>query len=218
MPKVMDVMTRSLATCVPDAPVAQAVRTMRDMKIGDILVVDEAGKLKGIVTDRDLAIGALAADTDMRMAPVSDYMTTGMVTGQPNWDLAQAAKVMSQHQVRRLPIVDGGQLVGIVSLGDVATYAKKQTVAGESLRSISEPKYMRRSYNAGRGLLALFGLAAALVGAVLLATDLGKDLRDRVADEWPELAESLKDYGRRLMPPGNVDLSSQQHMGAQERA
>lgn len=215
MPKVLDVMTRSLATCTPDAPIAQAARIMRDMNIGDVLIVDEGGKLKGIVTDRDLAIRALTGDTDVRETPVADFMSTGIVTGQPGWNLAQAAKVMSQHQVRRLPIVDNGRLVGILSLGDVATNIKKEAVAGQSLRTISEP-IPPRGNGAGKVFLALFGLTAAMLGAVLLATEKGKELRDRMADEWPELTESLKDYGRKLAPQGNVTLNSQQYMGAEE--
>ncbi len=204
MQKIADVMTRSLATSLPDAPVAQVARMMRDVNIGDVLVVDDSGKLLGIVTDRDLAVRALSSDEDMRMTPVHDYMTTAIVTGQPSWSLSDAAKIMSEHQVRRLPIVDGGRLVGIVSLGDVAIHSKKEDVVSDSLRAISETG-PARSPAIGKGLMGLLGLAAAVGGAILFATDMGKHLRGRFAQHWPELSQDLMDYGERIVATGSKE-------------
>src|SRR5512145_1962316 len=119
MQKAYDVMTRPLAMCAPDASVTDVAATMRDRDIGDVLIV-EAGQLRGIVTDRDLALQALTGLADPRQTPIHKYMSTKVITGESSWNLEQVAKVMAEHQIRRLPIIQDGKVVGIVSLGDVA--------------------------------------------------------------------------------------------------
>src|SRR3972149_1955931 len=119
MLKAHEVMTNALATCAPDASVAHVAAIMRDRDIGDVLIVED-GKLRGIVTDRDLTLQALTGQDDPKQTPIRKYMSTKVVTGEPAWDLEQVASVMAKHQIRHLPIVQDGKLVGIVSLGDVA--------------------------------------------------------------------------------------------------
>jgi CBS domain-containing protein len=160
MLKAYEVMTRALATCAPDASVAHAAAIMRDRDIGNVLVV-ENGKLRGIVTDRDLAVQGLTGKDDPLQTPIRKYMSTQVVTGEAAWSLKQVAKTMAKHQVRRLPIVQDGQLVGIVSLGDVALHEDRSDVVTKSLQAISTPIGISASGRSRRG--------GALIGFALLA-------------------------------------------------
>ena len=167
MSRAYEVMTRALATCAPDASVAQATAIMRDRDIGNVLVV-ENGKLRGIVTDRDLALQALTGEDDPLQTPISKFMSTQVVTGEAAWSLEQVAKIMAKHQVRRLPIVQDGQLVGIISLGDVALQQDRKDVAAKSLQAISTPAGISASGRSGRGR-ALIGLALAALATSMIA-------------------------------------------------
>jgi len=84
---------------------------MRDMNIGDVLVVEE-GKLRGIVTDRDLTIHVLTNGANSS-APVEKFMSTDVVTGSPDWSLDHVAQVMGDHQVRRLPIIENDNVLAL---------------------------------------------------------------------------------------------------------
>jgi CBS domain-containing protein len=167
MLKTYEVMTYALATCSPETSIARVAEIMRERDIGNVLVVEE-GRLSGIVTDRDLALQALTGDHDPQLTPVSSFMTTKLVTGEAEWSLEQAAKTMAEHQIRRLPIVQDGLLVGIVSLGDVALHEEKKDVVTKSLQAISTPNNMSVSNHSGRSG-ALAGLALALLATTLIA-------------------------------------------------
>jgi len=160
MSKAYEVMTRALATCAPDASVAHAAAIMRDRDIGTVLVVED-GKLRGIVTDRDLALQALTGEDDPLQTPISKFMSTQVVTGEAAWSLEQVGKVMAKHQVRRLPIVQDGQVVGIVSLGDLALFEDRKDVVTKSLQAISAPAGISAPRRSGRG--------GALIGFALVA-------------------------------------------------
>jgi CBS domain-containing protein len=170
MLKAYEVMTHPLATCAPDTNVTDVAATMRDRDIGDVLIVED-GKLRGIVTDRDLTLQALTGQDDPRRTPVRKYMSTTVVTGEPAWDLEQVSGVMAKHKIRRLPIVQDGKLVGIISLGDVARYEDQNHVVAKSLQAISEPtgvsayEHQRR----GRVLTAVAALAIAAVATTVMA-------------------------------------------------
>ena len=154
MKKVNEVMTRTLATCAPDANVTHVAALMRDHDVGDVLVV-ENGKLRGIVTDRDLALHALTGKHDPQATPVHQIMSTKVITGTPSWTMKQTAKSMAKHQIRRLPIVQRGRLVGIISLADMARYAGKKDIVSKSLKAISAPNEIRDKKFAGRSAAAL---------------------------------------------------------------
>lgn len=138
MSTAYDVMTKSLATCRPDDSAMDVAKVMKERDIGDVLVVDD-GKLMGIVTDRDLAVNALMDGDDAGSTPISKYMTKNLVTGTASWGLKKIAKTMAKNQVRRLPIVDNGEVVGIISLGDIARHYGRKDIITESLKSISRP-------------------------------------------------------------------------------
>ncbi len=169
MLKAYEVMTRPLATCAPDANVTDVAAIMRDHDIGDVLILED-GKLHGIVTDRDLALQALTGQDDPKQTPIRKYMSTKVVTGEPAWDLEQVSSVMAKHQIRRLPIIQDGKLVGIVSLGDVARYEDQKHVVAKSLQAISEPAGVSSLERLGRGgaLTALVALATAAVATTVI--------------------------------------------------
>ena len=187
MLKAYEVMTHPLAMCAPDASVTDVAATMRDRDIGDVLIVED-GKLRGIVTDRDLALQALTGQDDPKQTPIRKYMSTKVVTGEPAWDLEQVTGVMAKHQIRRLPIVQDGKLVGIVSLGDVARYEDRKHVVAKSLQAISEPAGVSSLARLGRGgaLTALAALALAAVATTVLAwlawNHSGQALRKQISD------------------------------------
>ena len=167
MLKAHEVMTNALATCAPDASVAHVAAIMRDRDIGNVLVVED-GKLRGIVTDRDLVLQALTGQDDPQQTPIRKYMSSKVVTGEPAWSLEQVANAMGKHQIRRLPIVQNGQLVGIVSLGDVARREDKKQVVAKSLQAISAPIGISAPDRSGRGR-ALIGFALAALAATVMA-------------------------------------------------
>lgn len=167
MLKAHEVMTQALATCAPDASVAQVAAIMRDRDIGNVLVVDD-NQLRGIVTDRDLVLHALTSQDDLQQTPISKYMSSKVVTGEPTWSLEQVAHAMGKHQIRRLPIVQDGQLVGIVSLGDVARHAHRKDVVAKSLQAISAPIGISVPGRSGGGR-ALIGFALAALATTAMA-------------------------------------------------
>jgi len=162
-----DVMTHTLATCAPDANLAHVTAIMRDRDIGDVLVVED-GKLLGIVTDRDLALQALTGRDDPLQTPVRKFMSSQVVTGEATWSMEQVAKVMAKHQIRRLPIVQDGQLVGIVSLGDLAQQEVQKDVVAKSLQAISTPINPSDSGRSGHGTTVI-GFALAALAATMMA-------------------------------------------------
>lgn len=171
MVRTYEVMTHSLASCAPDASIAYVAAIMRDRDIGNVLVVED-GKLCGIVTDRDLALQALTGKDDPLQTPVSKFMSTRVITGEATWSLGRVAKVMARHQIRRLPIVQEGQLIGIISLGDVARYEGRKDFVTRSLQAISMPIGANQSVRSGPGMPTLigFGLAALLASTMAWLT------------------------------------------------
>ena len=137
--RVADVMTRHPETVRPDATVVQAATMMRAMDVGALPVCDGA-RLVGMVTDRDIAVRSTADGRDPQVTYVRDVMSSGIAWASEDDPVEQAARIMKEHQIRRLPIVDQRKnLVGIVSLGDLAVEAGVDELSGETLERISEP-------------------------------------------------------------------------------
>lgn len=126
---VRDVMTTDIVSCPSSAPVSEAARSMRDRDIGDVLVVDE-GKVCGIVTDRDIVVRCLAEGGDAGSARVGDVLTSSLTTVAPDAPIDEAARIMRDNALRRLPVVEDGTAVGIVSLGDLAVRADPNSALG----------------------------------------------------------------------------------------
>lgn len=135
MPTVRDVMTTEAEHLGPDATARDAIMVMRDRNVGSVPVVVN-GRVQGMVTDRDITLRVVAEDRIARDVYLSEIATGNPLTVTPDTDMESAARLMAQHQVRRLPVVDGQQLVGIVSLGDVSVDGDARA-AGAALRQIS---------------------------------------------------------------------------------
>lgn len=184
MKKANEIMTQSLATCSPEDSIAHVASIMRDRDIGNVLVLED-GKLSGIVTDRDLATQALTDSSDPSRTPVRRYMSSNIITGYPDWSLGKIAKTMAKHQIRRLPIVQDGQLIGIVSLADVAMHENRKAVVSKSLKAISRsPDTSKSDGNGNIGAmigLSLLALASTTV-ALLTWNRSGKELRKQMTD------------------------------------
>lgn len=184
MSKAYDVMTQTLATCSPDDNAAHVAMIMRDRNIGNVLVVED-GRLRGIVTDRDLALNTLTSSNDPLHIPIRSFMSDKVVTGSSNWTTGRMARTMANHQIRRLPIVDDGQLVGIVSLADIATHENRKSLVTKSLKAISSPSTFGKSNGSAHiGALIGLGLLAAASTAIAMLTwnRSGKELSKQMAD------------------------------------
>jgi CBS domain-containing protein len=112
-------MTRDPRTVNAGDPVIEAARIMRDDDIGDVIVV-ESGNVQGIVTDRDIVVRDVAEGRDPESTPVREVCTTGVEALEPGATVSDALRKMREEDIRRLPVVEDGRPVGIVSLGDLA--------------------------------------------------------------------------------------------------
>jgi CBS domain-containing protein len=135
--KVRDIMTKEIACMSADEPVEKAAELMKQYNVGSIPIC-EGNKVIGIVTDRDIALRYVADRKNTMWQPISNVMTSNPVVGSPEMDAQDAARMMGQHQIRRLPIVEQGTLVGIVALGDISTRPELQHNAGHALQDISK--------------------------------------------------------------------------------
>jgi CBS domain-containing protein len=116
--KIRDVMSQEPITLGPDSTVIDAAQAMRDSNVGDVIVLD--GDDIGILTDRDIAVRAVAEGLDPRDVQVTDICSRHAATLAPDDSVERAAQMMREHAVRRLPVVEQGKPIGIVSLGDLA--------------------------------------------------------------------------------------------------
>jgi CBS domain-containing protein len=137
--KAKDVMTKGPATLGPQATLGEAATLMRQEDCGSIPIVD-GGRLVGIVTDRDIVVRAIAAGKDARSTHVSEVMSADPVSISPDTDVDEAAKVMADRQIRRLPVVEDGKLAGILVIGQIARRDPDEQQTGETLKEISQPK------------------------------------------------------------------------------
>ncbi|MCW6006084.1 CBS domain-containing protein [Micromonospora sp. CPCC 205371] len=113
-------MTQHPVTLTPDATLVDAAKQMRAKDIGDVLVVGGDGRLRGIVTDRDIVVRALADDRDAGSTTLGEVCSPDLAVVAPDDDSGRAVELMRDRAVRRIPVVDAGELVGVVSLGDLA--------------------------------------------------------------------------------------------------
>ena len=126
---VRDVMTPHPITVQASTVVADAACAMRDAGVGDVIVV-EGTRLYGIVTDRDIVVRAVAERRDAESARIGDICSENLACVAPSDSVEDAARMMSESAVRRLPVIEGGELVGIVALGDLAVERDRRSVLG----------------------------------------------------------------------------------------
>ena len=147
MRKCSEVMTREPVCCEPGESIVQVAALMKREDVGSVPVVDshEDKKLIGIVTDRDLVVKVLAEGAQVERATVRDAMTSHPACCRENDDVSKALNLMSERQVRRMPIVDeAGRLSGIIAQADVATRVNRDETTGELVEAISEPGFARK--------------------------------------------------------------------------
>ncbi|MDP9069940.1 MAG: CBS domain-containing protein [Actinomycetota bacterium] len=128
-PTVRDVMTVDPVSLPADASVIDAARTMKERDIGDVIVVED-GRICGVVTDRDLAVRALAEERDPVGTRIGEICSRDLATVAPDDDLTAAGDLMRDRAVRRIPVVEDGKPVGIVSLGDLAVERDPDSAVG----------------------------------------------------------------------------------------
>jgi CBS domain-containing protein len=116
---VREIMTQNPVTLPRSASITEAAKRMRDDDIGDVIVMDD-GDMCGLVTDRDIVVRAVAEGADPQFTKVDEICTHELVTVAPDDSLQHTAQLMRERAVRRVPVVEGGRPVGIVSLGDLA--------------------------------------------------------------------------------------------------
>jgi CBS domain-containing protein len=136
MRKVRDIMTEDVATASPTSTLAEIAGMMRDEDTGAIPVVDE-DELVGIVTDRDIVIRCIAPGKHPAEVAAEEILSEQLEVIEPESDVEEAARLMERRQIRRLPVVENGRLVGMVSLGDIAVKAGEEQ-AGDTLEGVSQ--------------------------------------------------------------------------------
>jgi CBS domain-containing protein len=124
-----EIMTQKPVTVQVTDTVVAAARSMRDGNIGDVVVVDN-GQIQGILTDRDIVVRALAEGRDPARTTVGEICSRELTTLSPNDAIGDAEKTMRARAIRRLPVVEGGRPVGIVSLGDLAVERNPDSTLG----------------------------------------------------------------------------------------
>jgi len=143
--QVKDIMTPNAECIQPDDTLEEAAKKMRDLDVGPLPVCGDNDRLAGMITDRDITVRAVAEGKDPRTTKVREVMTEQIIYCFEDQDVEEAARLMKERQVRRLVVLNRDKrLVGIVSLGDLATETGDRKKAGEVLQDISEPATPRR--------------------------------------------------------------------------
>ncbi|WP_372868860.1 CBS domain-containing protein [Planomicrobium okeanokoites] len=135
--KVADIMTKEVDTCNPGHSLQEVAAKMKEINVGSIPICENE-KLVGIITDRDIVVRGIADNLSLESA-VSEILSENMVTGNKDMSVEEAAELMADHQIRRLPIVENDKVVGILSLGDIAVKDKSYGNADIALDEVSEP-------------------------------------------------------------------------------
>ena len=138
--KVREIMTsEGLATASLDTTLEEIANMMRDENVGAIPILDDDENLAGIITDRDIVVRAVAEGQDTAECTAEDILSEELHTIEPESDIEDAADLMARHKIRRLPVVEEGTIVGMISLGDISVKVDEQEDhAADALEGISE--------------------------------------------------------------------------------
>lgn len=134
---IREIMTARPITVAPEEAVSTAARLLSRCNLGALPVTDRGGRLRGIVTDRDITVRCVALENDPQKTKVSEIMSRGIATAAPGDSVESAAARMAKEQVRRLPVTENERLIGMVSLSDLARCAESRRASAEALGSIS---------------------------------------------------------------------------------
>jgi len=125
----------SNVTCVnPNATVSDVAKIMMNNHVGCVPVCDQSKNVVGLVTDRDLILRSIACDKDVKTTPISEIMTTKVYNVAPDAEVSEASKIMCDCQVKRVPVIENGTIVGIITLGDLANKTPEE--ASHSVQGI----------------------------------------------------------------------------------
>jgi CBS domain-containing protein len=134
--EVRDVMTEAVVTAPETASVREVAEVMRERNVGAIVLTAPDGALAGVITDRDVAV-AVVADGRPVEGPAAGHASAPVVTGEPQMALEEAAELMARFGIRRLPVMDGGRLTGIVTLDDIAVRTGDRELRGALIKTIT---------------------------------------------------------------------------------
>lgn len=134
---IRDIMTKDVKVCSPQDTLTAAAKIMRDINCGSVPVC-EGNKVVGMITDRDIVINCVAEEKDCKSVHCQDSMTSDVITCSPDTDIHECARMMSENRIRRIPVVENGEMIGICAIGDLATVNIHVNEAGEALSHISE--------------------------------------------------------------------------------
>ncbi|OLN33763.1 CBS domain-containing protein [Desulfosporosinus metallidurans] len=135
--KIRDVMTSSVDRVTPGTSVVDIAQLMKKNDVGSVPVC-EGDKLMGIITDRDIVLKVVAVGGNVNSISAKGIMNTNVITATADQDVHEAADLMSKYQIRRLPVLEQGKLVGILALGDLAIEKIHINEAGDALSDISQ--------------------------------------------------------------------------------
>ena len=138
--QVSEMMNTNIISVAPEDTVTVAARLLERHNIGALPVCSDDGRLRGIVTDRDIVLRCVAAESDPETTKVREIMTRGVSCVAPDDDAREAARLMSAEQIRRLPVVRENRVVGMLSLCDLARSQSYDMEASKALTEISMPK------------------------------------------------------------------------------
>lgn len=139
MMQVSEIMSRSFDNIGAEAAIRSAAERMRDLDVG-MLPVEHNGEIVGTVTDRDLTVRAIASGADPNTTPVSNVMSTEVYTCRQEADLLDAARIMEEHQIRRLMVQDSSDnFVGMLTLADLARHREAEQLGVQILEELSQP-------------------------------------------------------------------------------
>jgi CBS domain-containing protein len=135
--RLEEIMTRGVVSADGGAEIGEIARLMREQNVGSVVIRDAEGAPAAMITDRDLTVRVLADARPLSEA-VADHASRPLVTGEPEMALEEAAALMVQHRIRRLPVIDGDELVGIVTLDDIAVRTGDLDVAQRMTHQVIE--------------------------------------------------------------------------------
>lgn len=141
--KLKDIMTKDVIAVSRDTSVYDAAQIMKDKNIGSIPICTQDMNVEGILTDRDIVLRIICEGKDAKKVQCGDVMTDKLVVGKTDMEVESALELMGDVQVRRLPVVENGRLVGFVALGDMAVNSRLNRQTEETLSEISTPSQPR---------------------------------------------------------------------------
>ncbi|WP_099191297.1 CBS domain-containing protein [Tepidibacter mesophilus] len=138
--KVRDIMTKDVSYVRLNSNISEAANIMKSLNVGIVPVCDESQSPVGVITDRDIVLRSVSENNGANQN-VGNIMSQNIISATPDTDAHEAASLMAQNQIRRLPIVENNKIVGILSLGDLANVNIHVNEAGDALSSISKPDH-----------------------------------------------------------------------------